>query len=128
MVKENINIKLAVIIYRVLSAAGRVNTLYLACVIHGVKIYIILNSGAALEFINSKFIRYYNLLYLLKKKPKNKILIIINGHTQPLLYKINLTTQIQDHLKIITYIITDINVAPVILGYPWLEEYNLYIN
>ena len=43
---------------------------------------------------------------------------MVNNHTQPLSYKINLTTQIQNHLKTITYIIANINATPVILGYP----------
>ena len=81
MVRENVDMKLVVIIYRLLSAAGRVDTLRPACIIHGIKIYVILDLGVTLEFIDSKFVRYYGLLHLLIKKAKKEILIVVDGHT-----------------------------------------------
>ena len=50
------DIKLVIIIYRLLSAAGRVNTLRPAYNIHKIKIYIILDLRIILKFINFKFI------------------------------------------------------------------------
>ena len=59
----------AFIIYRIIIITGKAETLYPVYIIHGLKIYIKINSGVIFNFIDYAFLFYYNLKSFLEKKP-----------------------------------------------------------
>ena len=108
---------------------GKAETLCPVYTIHGLKIYIMINSGVILDFIDYTFLFYYNLENLLEKKPYWETLILADSHTQLLIHIITLTIIINgNHIKTVVFTVVNINAAPVILGIIWLELYNPWIN
>ena len=52
------------------------------------------------------------------------MVIMANGSTQPLKYKIKLSLIIGNYIKNLIFQIANISPAPIILGIIWLEIYN----
>ena len=76
-----ISIITASIIHKIIIITEKAKTLYPAYIIHGLKIYIIINSGVMFNFIDYTFLLHYNLKNLLEKKPYWETLILTNGYT-----------------------------------------------
>ena len=69
------------IIHRIITVTGKAETLRLICIIHGLKIYIIINSGVMFNFIDYAFLFYHNFENFLEEKPYWEIFILANGRT-----------------------------------------------
>ena len=117
------------IIHKIIIITGKAKTLHPAYIIHGFKIYIIINSGVISDFIDYAFLLYHNLKNLLEKKPYRETLVLADNRTQLLMHIITLTIIINgDHIKTVVFIAVNINTIPVILGIIWLELHNPWIN
>ena len=71
----------ASIIHRIIAITGKAEILYPVYIIHGFKIYVIINSGVMFNFIDYAFLFYYNLKSLLEKKPYWETFVLVNGRT-----------------------------------------------
>ena len=72
-------ILIAFIIHRIIVIIGKVKTLRPVCIIHGRKIYVIINSGVIFDFIDYGFLFYYNFENLLEKKPYWETFVLADG-------------------------------------------------
>ena len=119
----------ASIIHRMIIVTGKAETLRPACIIHGLKIYIIINSRVIFNFIDYTFLLHYNFESLLEKKPYWETFVLADGRTQSLMHIITLTIIINgDYIKTVVFTAVNIDIVPVILGIIWLELHNPWIN
>ena len=76
-----VSIITAFIIYRIIIITGKAKTLYPVYITHGLKIYIIINSGVIFNFIDYTFLLYHNLKNFLKKKLYWETFILADSRT-----------------------------------------------
>ena len=69
------------IIHKITVITGKAKILYPVYTIHGLKIYIIINSGVTFNFIDYAFLFHHNLKSLLEKKPYRETLILADSRT-----------------------------------------------
>ena len=69
------------IIHKIIIITGKAETLCPVCIIHGLKIYIIIDLGVIFHFIDHAFLLYHNLESFLGKKPYWETFVLADGRT-----------------------------------------------